>query len=269
MSTPSTKKPITGWQRTAVIWLDKLIYRFSSNWVAVFNIIVAVYITLPVLAPILMKAGVPGPARAIYTIYRPMCHQMASRSFFLFGEQYAYPRELAGTNLNSLESYTSEIPEFDGVDPDNWANFFVAAQRFLGNEHLGYKTALCERDMSIYSFVLIGGLLYAFLRRRYNIKPLPIWLFVLIGMGPIGLDGFSQLFGYYSTPLDGSAPTGILATIQAISPLRESTPFLRSFTGAIFGFMLAWLAYPSIDGGMRQTAVDLKRKLTRIGELPE
>ncbi len=268
--TPSpSKKPVTGWQRTAVIRLDKIIYKFSHNWIAVFNIIVAVYVTLPILAPVLMKAGASGPARAIYTIYRPMCHQMASRSYFLFGEQYAYPRELAETNLNSLESYTSELPEFDGVDPNNWVNFFISAQRFLGNEHLGYKMALCERDMFIYGFVLFAGLLYALLRRRYNIKPLPLWLFILIGMGPIGLDGFSQLFGYYSTPLNGSAPAGILATIQAITPLRESTPFLRSATGALFGFMLAWLAYPSIDGGMRQTAVELKRKLTRIGELPE
>jgi len=269
MTTPTRKKQVTGRQRTLVIKLDKMIYRFSKNWVAYFNLLVAVYIGLPILAPILMKTGATAPAQIIYTIYRPMCHQMASRSFFLFGEQIAYPRELAGTNLTPLEAYTANIPEFAGVEPNNWVNFFRAAQRFVGNEQMGYKTALCARDMAIYGFMLIGGLIFAVLRRRYQVKPLPILLFILIGMGPIGLDGFSQLFGYYSTPLDGSIPTSIQAAIQSVAPLRESTPFLRTFTGALFGLMLAWLAYPHIDLSMRGTAEQLEEKLRRIGELPE
>lgn len=270
MTSPTQpKKPVTGWQRTLVIRLDKMIYRFSKNWVRYFNLLLAIYVGLPILAPVLMKVGVTGPAQVIYTIYRPMCHQMASRSFFLFGEQVAYPRELAGTNLTPLETYVVEIPEFEGVENENWVDFFLAAQRFQGNEQMGYKMALCERDIAIYGFVLIGGLIFGVLRKRYNIKPLPFLLFVLIGMGPIGLDGFSQLFGYYSTPLDGSVPTGIRAAIQSVSPLRESTPFLRTFTGAVFGFMLAWLAYPHINISMRGTERQLKEKLGRIGELPE
>ena len=267
MTPPTQNKPVTGWQRTLVIRLDKMIYRLSKNWVSYFNLVIAIYVGLPILAPILMKTGAAGPAQVIYTIYRPMCHQMASRSFFLFGEQIAYPRELAGTDLKPLETYTADIPEFAGVASNNWVNFFLAAQRFKGNEQLGYKMALCERDMAIYGFVLIGGLIFAVLRLRYHIKPLPFLLFILIGMGPIGLDGFSQLFGYYSTPLDGSVPTGIRAAIQTIAPLRESTPFLRTFTGAVFGLMLAWLAYPHIDISMRETAKQLEEKLKRIGEL--
>lgn len=267
MNTPTQKKPATGWQRTLVIRLDKIIYRFSKNWVAYFNLLIAVYVGLPVLAPTLTKVGATGPARAIYTMYSPMCHQMASRSFFLFGEQAAYPRELAGTNLTPLEAYTDSIPEFTGVAPENWVNFFLAAQKFVGNDQMGYKMALCERDMAIYGFVLAGGLLFALLRRRFTIKPLPFLLFVIIGMGPIGLDGFSQLFGYYSTPLDGSIPTGIRAAIQTITPLRESTPFLRTFTGGLFGLMLAWLAYPHIEISMRGTVEQLEHKLKRIGEL--
>ena len=269
MSAPPQKKPVTGWQRTLVIRLDKIIYKFSRNWINYFNLLVAIYVGLPILAPILMNVGATGPARVIYTIYRPMCHQMASRSFFLFGEQYAYPRELAGTTLTPLEAYAPNIDTFEGVSPDNWAQFFVAAQQFLGNEQMGYKMALCERDISIYGFVLIAGLIYAVLRKRYNIKPLPLWAFIIIGMGPIGLDGFSQLFGYYFTPLDGSAATGVQASLQSLAPLRESTPFLRSFTGAVFGFMLAWLAYPHLDAGMQSTARELEVKLGRIGELPE
>lgn len=267
MTIPPKRQPVTGWQRTLVIRLDRIIYKFSHHWVAVFNLFVTVYVGLPILAPVLMNAGVTGPARVIYTVYSPMCHQMASRSFFLFGDQYAYPRELAGTNLQPLEAHIADLPEFEAVDPDNWVAFTFAARRFLGNEQLGYKMALCERDIAIYGFVLIGGLIYGLLRRRFDIKPLSLITFIIIGMGPIGLDGFSQLFSYWATPIDGSTPTGIMATIHTIFSLRESTPFLRTFTGGLFGLMLVWLAYPHINQGMQGTEDDLERKLRRIGEL--
>ncbi|MCP4357401.1 MAG: DUF2085 domain-containing protein [Chloroflexi bacterium] len=244
---------------------DKFSYFFSKHWLAVFNTVVAIYIFLPMLAPVMMKVGLTGPARVVYTIYSPMCHQMASRSFFLFGEQSAYPRELAGTELQPLEAYINDIPEFEGVNPQNWANFFLAARRFVGNEQLGYKMALCERDIAIYSFVLIFGLLYAALRNRFNIRPLPVYIFIIVGMGPIALDGFSQLFGYYATPLDGSAPQGFQQTIGAIFALRESPPFLRFFTGALFGFMLGWLIYPHIGAGMKVSEQEAKLKLDRVG----
>ena len=267
MATSPKKQPVTGWQRTLVIRIDKFIYSFSRHWLAVFNTFLAIYVGLPILAPVLMNAGLTAPARGIYMVYSPMCHQMASRSFFLFGEQPAYPRELAGTDLQPIEAYWDNIPQLDGVDPSNWVKFTYAARDFLGNDQMGYKMALCERDMAIYSFVLIAGLLYAALRRRFNIKPLPFWVFILVGMGPIGLDGFSQLFSYWSSPFDGSTATGLAATVQRIFPLRESTPFLRVFTGALFGFMLAWLTYPHVEGGMQDTARDLEKKLRRIGEL--
>ena len=266
MTTPPKKK-VTGRTRDFVIGADKLIYKFSKHWLGVLTII-AIYVALPILAPILMNAGATGPARVIYTMYSPMCHQMASRSFFLFGEQAAYPRALAGTHLNPLESYTGTLPEFAGANDENWAEFFLAAREFLGNEHMGYKMALCERDIAIYGFVLIGGLIYGVVRRYRQIRPLPLILFLIIGMGPIALDGFSQLFGYYATPLNGGEPAGIQALIGAVFPLRESTPFLRTFTGALFGFMLVWLSFPYLDHNMGRTEADLERKLTRIGELP-
>lgn len=268
MTTPPKKKVATGRTRDFVIGADKFIYKFSKHWLAVLNTVIAIYVALPILAPVLMNAGATAPARVIYTMYSPMCHQMASRSFFLFGEQPAYPRELAGTELVSLESYTSSLPEFATVEDGNWAEFFLAARQFLGNEQMGYKMALCERDIAIYGFVLIGGLIFGFVRQRRQIRPLPLILFLIIGMGPIALDGFSQLFGYYATPLGGGEAAGLQATLGAIFPLRESTPFLRTFTGALFGFMLVWLAYPHLDYSMGRTEDDLERKLTRIGELP-
>ncbi len=257
------KQPVTGWQRTMVIAIDKFIYRFSRHWLAFFNVAIALYVGLPMLAPALMKAGLALPANLIYTVYSPMCHQMASRSFFLFGEQYAYPRALTGSALTPIEAYIPTLPEFANAsaDPTEWPSFLLAAREFVGNEQMGYKMALCERDIAIYSFVLLGGLLYAVLRTRFKIKPLPLWAFLIFGMGPIALDGFSQLFSQYGVV------SPALSFLNTVFPLRESTPLLRTLTGAIFGFALTWLAYPHVDAGMKTTAADLEEKLVRIGEL--
>lgn len=257
------KKPITGRQRSLVIAIDKFIYHFSRRWLFFFNLLVAIYVGLPILAPALMQVGATGPARTIYALYSPMCHQMASRSLFLFGEQFAYPRELAGTGLRPIEAYMPGLPEFAtaSTDPAEWTTFLLPARGFLGNDQMGYKMALCARDIAIYGFVLIGGLVYGLLRNRFTIKPMPLWAFILIGMGPIALDGFSQLFSQYGT----ASPA--LSFFNTVFPLRESSPLLRVLTGALFGFSLVWLAYPRVEQGMQSTADDLEKKLTRIGEL--
>lgn len=265
--TSDNKQALTPRQRAMVIRIDRFVYWLTKHWLAVFNVVAAIYVGLPVLAPVLMNAGMTTAAKGIYLAYSPMCHQMASRSFFLFGEQPAYPRQLAGTDLTPIEAYLADIPEFAGVDPDNWARFTTAARSFLGNEQLGYKMALCERDMGIYLFVLVGGLLFGLLRYRMTIKALPLLAFVIIGMGPIGLDGFSQLFGYWATPVDGSAATGFAEFVLRIFPLRESPPLLRTLTGAWFGLTLVWLAYPNIEAGMKQTKGELEEKLRRVGVL--
>jgi uncharacterized membrane protein len=269
MTVSPDKKPLTGRQRSVVLGIDRSVHWFSQHWLAMFNLIALIYVGLPILAPFLMQAGMTAPARVIYTIYSPLCHQMTQRSFFLFGEQVAYPREIAGTSLTPIEDYIGEIPEFDGVSADNWPAFFTAARRFVGNEQMGYKMALCERDIGIYGFVLIGGLIYAMIRNRVNVKPLPLILFIIIGLGPIAVDGFSQLFSYWVTPPDGSAGSGLMAQVQQFLPLRESTPAMRAFTGALFGLMLVWLAYPQVNKGMMGTERDLANKLRRAEDQEE
>ena len=266
MTTPPEIRPVTGWQRSVVITIDRSVYWLTRHWLAVLNTIILIYVGLPILAPVLMNAGVETPARAIYTIYSPLCHQMAQRSFFLFGEQSAYPREIAGTDLQPLESYTDQISEFDGVEEGNWPAFFVAARKFLGNERMGYKMALCERDIGIYGFVLIGGLVFGMLRYRVKIKALPFLLFIIIGIGPIALDGFSQLFSYWAAPTDGGQASALMSQVQRLLPLRESTPALRALTGALFGFMLVWLAYPQVESGMSATEHQLGEKLRKIDD---
>ena len=74
---------------------DRFSYWLSNHYMLLFNLIVLVYVGVPFLAPVFMDVGWQCPAKIIYKIYSPLCHQLAYRSWFLFGEQPAYPRELA------------------------------------------------------------------------------------------------------------------------------------------------------------------------------
>lgn len=240
--------------------IDRILYTFARRWLLFANLFFAFYVGVPMLAPVLMQAGLTGPARAIYTIYSPFCHQMASRSFFLFGDQPAYPREIAGTDLTPIEAYMPSLDEFQGasVDPNEWETFMLPARQFVGNETMGYKMALCERDTSIYLAVFLGGLAFGLLRKRMTIKPMPFWLFLVVGLGPIALDGFSQLFSQF-----------FIGFGLDVMTLRESTPLLRTLTGALFGLSLVWLVYPRLDEQFAIIAKDQARKLYGVSPAPE
>lgn len=130
----------------------------------------------------------------------------------------------------------------------------MPARAFRGNEQMGYKMAICQRDIGIYLSILIGGLIYGVLRRRGPVWPLPFWLFLIIGLGPIALDGFSQLFSQMFVGLG-------IDSLMRLFPLRESSPLLRSLTGAIMGLSIVWLVYPRLDDQFTMTANDIRRRL--------
>ncbi|NLC13860.1 MAG: DUF2085 domain-containing protein [Chloroflexi bacterium] len=109
----------------------------------------------------------------------------------------------------------------------------VAASEFRGNEQLGYKTALCQRDLAIYASLLLFGLFFALTGRK--LKPLPWLAWIILALGPMGLDGFSQLISQMELP-----------TLSWFA-MRESTPFLRVLTGVMFGWFTAWFGLPSIE----------------------
>lgn len=169
-----------------------------------------------------MKAGFTGAAQLIYQPYKLVCHTFAFRSFFLFGQQVVYPR---GNGDGEFERAT-------GI-PDTPIGS-LEARDFQGNEQVGYKVALCQRDLAIYLALALNGIAFSFVRRRA--KPLPWLWFILIGLVPIGLDGFSQLFAQW--------PFNIL-------PFRESVWYLRVITGSLFGFSVAWLVFPLIEETVR------------------
>ncbi|MBN1305333.1 MAG: DUF2085 domain-containing protein [Anaerolineales bacterium] len=211
---------------------DKVMYWIARHYLAMINFIILLYFGLPFLAPVFMKTGAVVPARVIYTIYSPLCHQFAFRSWFLFGDQSFYPREVAG--IEGVKSFEEVTGITDQVDPVHWQ-----ARNYVGDEVIGYKTALCERDVAIYGAMFVFGLLFAATGRK--LRPLHWLLWIALGMAPIGFDGFSQVLSQMGLPF-----------LQDFLPYRESTPLLRTLTGFMFGFSTAWLLYPYIQETMQE-----------------
>ncbi len=92
----------------------------------------------------------------------------------------------------------------------------------------GYQTCLCSRCLAIYTSILLAGVAIVFLRKNRRLRAIP-WYVWLLGMIPMALDGFTQLFG-----------------------LRESNLALRLLTGAIFGVTTAWFLLPQIEEAANQ-----------------
>ena len=215
---------------------DKISYWISRRYLLLLNLFMFLYVGLPFLAPTLLKVGAEGPANVIYRIYKPLCHQFGFRSFFLYGEQIVYPAESAGVaGLQTFEDATGILHVDDPYSPTRFD-----ARNYTGNETVGYKVALCERDIAIYLAILAFGIIFGLTGRRMKSVHWLIW--VLLGLGPIGLDGFSQLFSQFNWDW-----------LSSIVPYRESTPTLRVLTGAFFGFMTAWFAYPNVEESMNET----------------
>lgn len=219
---------------------DKISYWISKHYLAIFNLFLILYIGIPFLAPIFKKAGWHTPAEVIYKIYRPLCHQWAFRSFFLFGEQAYYPH--AAAKIPAVLTFEQVSGITDLTDPSR-----LQARLFEGNALLGYKVALCERDVAIWGAMALFGVVYALTGRKLPKLHWLIW--VLVGLGPIGLDGFSQLFSQIPSTV-----------IQSILPYRESTPLLRALTGFVFGLTTAWFMFPLIEESMADTRRLLAKK---------
>jgi uncharacterized membrane protein len=215
---------------------DRVSFWLSRHYLTVVVLFLAIYVGLPYLAPVLMKQGLVTPAKAIYTIYSPLCHQFGFRSFFLYGEQNYYPLPEAGMdNVKTFDQVTGLTNLENPTSPSR-----LAAREFTGNEEVGYKVALCERDVAIYFGLILFAIVFALTGRRIPALHWTLWL--VIAIGPIGLDGFSQLLSQFN-----------FLWVASLLPYRESTPFLRVLTGGLFGFGTAWFAIPYMEETMAET----------------
>ena len=210
---------------------------FSKSYSWVVAAIILIFLGLSALPPVLASNGFTNLSRVGYKVYSVLCHQLAFRSYFIYGEQYAYPRELANVaNLNSYEEMIGKSAED-----------IRFAREFIGNDVVGYKFALCQRDVAIYLGLGLYGFLFHFSGKK--IKKLPWVLWVIIALLPIALDGTSQL-----PSLANGWPDWM--------PIRESTPLFRTITGALFGIGTAWLVFPMMEDSISETRLALERKST-------
>jgi uncharacterized membrane protein len=98
--------------------------------------------------------------------------------------------------------------------------------------------------------MFLFGVVFAATGRR--IRSLPFCLWLLIGIAPIAIDGFSQLF----SQIPGFA----------LWSYRESTPLLRTLTGGLFGLTTAWFGFPLVEESMAETRQMLAAKRARLRE---
>ncbi|HIE37991.1 MAG TPA: DUF2085 domain-containing protein [Anaerolineales bacterium] len=224
---PEPARELSPAERRLVITANRAIFWLLRHWLAFFNLGAFLYVGLPFLAPLLMRAGMEGMAQIVYALYRPLCHQLPYRSWYLFGSQLTYTVE--------------ELARLVGPEA-------LVQHGYIGDVTLGFKVALCQRDTAIYGSILLAGLAYGGVRRR--VRPLPLWVYLLFGVLPIGLDGGLQVLSY-ALPL--------LIPSLAISPL-ESTPLRRVVTGVLFGLMTVWLAYPNFEEAASDVLAMLERR---------
>jgi len=195
---------------------------FQRNSHLVFISVLCIYVLGALLAPVFMKKGWDYPAKIIYWVYSNFCHQFAHRSWFLFGKQPFYPMNL--NNNKELITFNSAFGS-----KENEIDF---SRSIIGNELFGFKMAFCQRDLAMYSTIGLFGIFYLVTGKK--IKRIPIFLLVLFGLTPLGIDGVLQLFGSnnIAIPLIG---------------VWESTPLIRTITGILFGVFTGWFIFPSFE----------------------
>jgi len=226
------QQPLDERQRRAVVIADRIVFWLTKHWLAVFNALAALYVGLPFLAPTLMAVGAERPATVLYTIYKPLCHQLPQRSWFLFGPQAAY----------SLP----ELYDLMGSDvlQGQWSGAFV------GTKAMGFKVAICQRDVAIYGAIVLSGLAFGLARKRWKVPGMSLWAYLLFGVLPMLVDGGYQWLTYLVIAIWPQAP------IQA----HETTPLLRTITGTLFGISTVWLAYPHVEATMAEFRQNLQQR---------
>lgn len=140
-------------------------------------------------------------APSLYSALAPFCHQLTSRSLC----------------LTPSYSIADCLPQDGTLSPSH------ATIVQLPSGEYAYKLPVCSRDVAIYLSMLIGGLIFPFVRKIESEEIPNKWLLAL-ALLPIALDGTTQLL-----------------------LLRESTNALRILTGAIAGFALPFYLLPMLN----------------------
>jgi uncharacterized membrane protein len=235
--------------------LVRATYWFTKHWLSLFVVIFGLYNLLPFTAPMMMRLGWYSLGSVIYDLYGTQCHQMAQRSFFLFGERLMY-------NLNELPLTLT----------GNSLNDTLALRGFRGSDTLGWKVAWSDRMVYMYGSLWAVSGIYWLLSRYQLRKPIRIWIFIVLLM-PLALDGLTHLlsdtnglaagFRYDNRWLAAVTNNSFPASFYQGDALGSFNSMMRFITGVLFAVGTGGLLLPLLDQEMRRSQAVLKHKLTR------
>lgn len=224
--------------------INDLAFYVARHWLGIFIVAYGVLVLTPFLAPVFMHIGATGPADGIYFFYSFLCHQLPERSLFFFGDKLMY-------------SYA----EVKAVWP---LDGFAGLRQFTGNPTMGYKVAWSDRMISAYGGMWLGALILAVLGKR---TPHVSWrLFLLIGIIPLGLDGFSHMINDAVAGTTGLGFRDTNAWLQTLTlnalpssfyvgdQLGSFNSWMRWITGFLFSITAVLAVFPMIAESMREVA---------------
>ena len=239
--------------RSRRVAINRIALGFARHWLIVFNLLIAVWVGLPWLAPVFLHWGWGRAANAVYSFYAFQCHQLPERSFFLFGAKPMY----ALVEIQFAWQNTT--------DPS-------VLRQWIGNVVMGWKVAWSDRMVSMYTSLLLASIVYPLVRKR--IRPLLLWGFALL-LHPMLVDGGAHMIsdlaglgqGFRDTNLWLVALTGNIfpSTFYAGDALGSFNSWMRLITGVLFGIAMIWLAYPVLDRFFADYALMIENKFRRAG----
>lgn len=224
-----------------------------EHWLLIFILLFGIFVWSPFLAPVFMTLGWTEPAKAIYVFYSFHCHQLAQRSFFLFGSKPMYP--------------VTELPlTLSGSDSTD----FPTLRNFIGSPKLGWKVAWSDRMVALYGSLWLASIVFAVWRGRHSIRP-RWWVGWLLT--PMPLDGIT----HWLSDLTGSVVSGFrqdnkwlaVLTAQRLpnwfyrgDALGSFNSWMRLSTGICFGIAVVWLSFPTLDRYLHEAAAALRLRLS-------
>lgn len=222
--------------------IRRIVLGLSRHWLLIINLLIAIWVSLPWLAPVFMHWGWNGAGKAIYLIYSFQCHQLPERSFFLFGRQSMYSL----SEIQSVWQMTTDA---------------MVLRQFIGNPEMGWKVAWSDRMVSMYTSILFGGLLYGLVRKQ--LKPLSVWTFAVLLL-PMVIDGGTHMISDLAGIGQGFRDTNIWLQMltNSVFPitfyqgdaLGSFNSWMRLISGILFGIALVGLAYPYLNNSFTDNA---------------
>ena len=197
--------------------IRQLTINTSKSWTKYFTILSGLYISLALLAPLLLIANAQQVAHKLYRVYSLFCHQDAYKSWYISTSSGSL-----GLNISSSFNILNEIP----------FGIILDSSKFIGSSELGWKSALCHRCTAIYLSAFTASLLYHIMKvRGLHIPNLHPHIYFAVGLLPIAIH----------TMIAPQPESSFIRSIVSDSHM------IRTITGGLFGIMSIWFAFPEID----------------------